>query len=90
MGPADSSRPRLAAGCRLREVDGARLVLFPEGALRVRGTGERILALCDGQRTFAELVALLERDYSASAAGVIRAETARFLEQLHDKRILDY
>ena len=66
------------------------MVLFPEGALRVRGTGERILELCDGERTFAELVAELARDYGASEASTIRADTARFLEQLHEKRIVDY
>ena len=66
------------------------MVLFPEGALRVRGTGERILALCDGERTFAELVGALEREYGAGETRSIRTDTARFLEQLRDKRILDY
>ena len=90
MEPIDSSKPRLAAGCRLRLIEGGRVVLFPEGALRIRGTGERILELCDGERTFAQLVAELERDYTSGDVSAIRSDTAHFLEQLHDKRILDY
>jgi coenzyme PQQ biosynthesis protein PqqD len=74
----------------LQPTEGGYIVLFPEGALRVRGTGERILELCDGERSFAQLVTELARDYSASESATIRADTARFLEQLRDKRILDY
>jgi pyrroloquinoline quinone biosynthesis protein D len=65
-------------------------VLFPEGAIRVQGTGQRILELCDGERTFAELVAELQQEYSEADPAVIRADACRFLEQLHDKRIVDF
>lgn len=65
-------------------------MLFPEGAIRVQGTGRRILELCDGQRTFSELVAQLQAECSQSDPGVIRSDAARFLEQLQTKRIVDY
>jgi hypothetical protein len=40
--------------------------------------------------TFEELVAHLHHQYSLSDDQRIRDDAARFLEQLHDKRIVDY
>jgi len=88
-GLLDSSKPRLAPGCRWGG-EAARVVLFPEGAIRVQGTGQRILELCDGERTFSELIVQLQQEYSEADAIVIRADACRFLEQLHDKRIVDF
>ncbi len=88
-GLLDLSKPRLAPGCRWGGPEAAPVVLFPEGAIRVQGTGQRILELCDGERTFAELVAELQQEYSEADPAVIRADACRFLEQLHDKRILE-
>ena len=89
-GLVDLSKPRLAPGCRWGGPEAAPVVLFPEGAIRVQGTGQRILELCDGERTFAELVAELQQEYSEADPAVIRADACRFLEQLHDKRIVDF
>jgi len=88
--PQDSSKPKLATGCRWGGAESARVVLFPEGAIRVQGTGRRILELCDGERTFSELIVQLQQEYSKADAIVIRADACRFLEQLHDKRIVDF
>jgi len=89
-GPQDSSKPKLAAGCRWGGTEAARVVLFPEGAIRMQGTGQRVLELCDGERTFAEVVAQLQQEYSSTDATVIRADASRFLEQLQEKRIVDF
>ncbi len=89
-GLLDLSKPRLAPGCRWGGPEAAPVVLFPEGAIRVQCTGQRILELCDGERTFAELVAELQQEYSEADPAVIRADACRFLEQLHDKRIVDF
>ncbi|HEX8816313.1 MAG TPA: pyrroloquinoline quinone biosynthesis peptide chaperone PqqD [Terriglobales bacterium] len=88
--PNDSDRPRLAAGCRWGGSAEARVLLVPEGAIRVQGPGEKILQLCDGSRTFAEVLAELEQAFSQGDPAKIRADAARFLEQLHDKRVVDY
>lgn len=88
--PIDSSIPRLATGCRWATRDGVHMVLFPEGAIRVQGTGHRILELCDGNRNFSELVSQLQAEYSQPDSAAIRADASRFLEQLHSKRIVDY
>jgi coenzyme PQQ biosynthesis protein PqqD len=88
--PLEASKPKLALGCRWGGTDAERVVLFPEGAIRVQGTGRLILEMCDGELTFAELVTKLRGQYSMSDVEQIRNDAARFLEQLHDKRIVDY
>ena len=88
--PLDVSKPKLALGCRWGGTEAERVVLFPEGAIRVQGTGRQILELCDGQLTFGELVEQLHRLYSMTEDRQIREDAARFLEQLYNKRIVDY
>lgn len=89
-GPEDSNVPKLAVGCRWGGTEEDRMVLFPEGAVRLQGTGRKIVELCDGNRTFAELVAQLRQEYWQVDATRIRDEAAHFLEQLREKRIVDY
>jgi pyrroloquinoline quinone biosynthesis protein D len=85
------SRPRLAAGCRWAETNTEeRTVLFPEGAIVIRGTGRDILEHCDGQRTFAEIVRELQALYTLTDVQKIRKEAGNFLEQLREKRIVDF
>jgi pyrroloquinoline quinone biosynthesis protein D len=89
--PEDMSRPRLAAGCRWAEANGKeRTVLFPEGAIVIKGTGRDILEHCDGQRTFAQIVAELQALYTLTDVQKIRKEAGNFLEQLREKRIVDF
>jgi len=85
------SRPRLAAGCRWAETSGEeRTVLFPEGAIVLTGTGRDILEHCDGERTFAQIVQELEALYTLTDVEKIRKDAGHFLEQLHEKRIVDF
>ena len=86
----DISKPSLAVGCKWGGTEEAPLVLFPEGAMKVHGTGLAILALCDGQRTFTDIVEELQRQYFGADPQRIRDDATTFLEQLHDKRIVDY
>jgi pyrroloquinoline quinone biosynthesis protein D len=89
--PNDSTQPRLASGCRWGNSGGEdKVLLFPEGALRLQGTGQKIVELCDGRRTFAEIVGVLQTDFNASDPAQIRQDIASFLEQLQRKRIVDY
>ena len=89
MAIADDSKPALASGCRWGGSQEAPVLLFPEGAIRVQGTGRAILELCDGQRTFLEILIELQHLYSAADPETIRADAARFLEQLHEKRVVN-
>jgi pyrroloquinoline quinone biosynthesis protein D len=88
--PSDESQPRLAAGCRWGGTETDRMILFPEGAIKLQGTGRQILERCDGQRTFGELLAELEKEFGTTDPGKIRDDISTFLEQLQKKRIVDY
>jgi pyrroloquinoline quinone biosynthesis protein D len=91
MVPESTSHPRLAAGCRWAEAIGAeRMLLFPEGAIRLQGTGREILERCDGQRSVQQIVEELQTLYSMGDPAQIQAEVAGFLEKLQQKRIVDF
>ena len=86
----DSSIPRLAAGCRWGGTTEAPVVLFPEGAVKVEGTGRIILELCTGQLSVAEIIQKLEQQFILAPKEKIRTDVISFLEQLQNKRIVDY
>ncbi len=88
--PLDSSQPRLAAGCRWGGTEQDRMILFPEGAIKLQGPGRRILERCDGTRTFGEILAELHKEFVSTDPAKIRTDIATFLEQLQKKRIVDY
>ncbi len=88
--PEDSSQPRLAAGCRWGGTEDARVILFPEGAIKLQGTGRQVLERCDGQRSFAQIIAELQAQFGEADPAKIRTDISQFLEQLRHKRIVDY
>lgn len=88
--PSDASQPRLAAGCRWGGTDTERMILYPEGALKLQNTGRDVLERCDGQRTFGEIIAELQKEFAKTDPAKIRADISIFLEQLQKKRIVDY
>ena len=85
-----SVKPRLAAGCRWTDANGEeRTLLFPEGAIVLRGTGRDILERCDGESTVHEIVEALQARYGAGDPVRIAADVTAFLQQLQQKRIVD-
>ena len=89
--PELTSKPRLAAGCRWAEANGPeRLLMFPEGALRLQGTGREILEFCDGRRTVQQIVTELKARYAGGDVNRIEREVSGFLENLQQKRIVDF
>ena len=88
--PEDSSQPRLAAGCRWGGTEEERVILFPEGAIKLQGTGRQVLEHCDGQRTFGQIIHELQTQFADADPDKIRADISQFLEQLRHKRIVDY
>jgi len=62
----EDARPRLAAKARLKwdEVRQKHLLLFPEGVLVLNPTAHEVVALCDGRRTVADLVRVLQERYT--------------------------
>lgn len=88
--PTDASQPRLATGCRWGGTEEDRMILFPEGAMKLMGTGRQVLERCDGQRTFGEILTELQKEFDKADPEKIRADISMFLEQLQRKRIVDY
>ena len=89
-GIESTARPRLAAGCRWAEAEGEeRMLLFPEGAIRLRSTARDILERCDGERTVEDIIEELQLRYGAADPVRIADDVDRFLQQLHQKRIVD-
>lgn len=88
--PEPNSQPRLAPGCRWGTQGEQQVVLFPEGMIRVQGTGQNILELCDGQRTVQDIVATLSERYGTADPVKITEDVSNFLEALRRKRIVDY
>jgi pyrroloquinoline quinone biosynthesis protein D len=88
--PSDTSQPRLAAGCRWGGTEQDRVILFPEGAIKLMATGRQVLERCDGQRTFGEIISGLQKEFGTTDPAKIRGDIGVFLEQLQRKRIVDY
>ena len=88
--PTDTSQPRLATGCRWGGTEENRMILYPEGALKLQNTGRQVLERCDGQRSFGEILTELQKEFDKTDPEKIRADISMFLEQLQKKRIVDY
>lgn len=87
---SNTSQPRLAAGCRWGGTDQDRVILYPEGAIKLQGTGRQVLERCDGVRTFGEIIQELQKEFGKTDPEKIRADISIFLEQLQRRRIVDY
>lgn len=88
--PEDTAKPRLAPGCRWGGTENDRVILFPEGAIKLQGTGLQVLLRCDGERTFGEIITELQAEFSVADPEKVRSDITQFLQQLQNKRIVDY
>jgi pyrroloquinoline quinone biosynthesis protein D len=88
--PLNASQPKFASGCRWGTNGEEQVVLFPEGMIRVQGTGQLILELCDGERTIDQIVSELSNQFNNADSDKIRQDVHAFLESLNEKRIVDY
>lgn len=66
------------------------MLLLPESILRLTGPGPRILELCDGSRTLADVVGALQSEFSDADPELIRREVLAFLTALLERRALDF
>ena len=84
---SDSARPRLASKARLKwdEARQKHLLLFPEGVLVLNPTAHEVVALCDGQRTVADLVQVLHERYKREGDG---SDIKELLGRLVEKSLL--
>jgi pyrroloquinoline quinone biosynthesis protein D len=88
---AGTSQPKLRPGCRLRESAGeSDMLLIPEGALRLAGTGRKIVERCDGQHTLDDIIRELKAEYPSVEPARVETEVTSFLTRLHEKRVIDF
>jgi pyrroloquinoline quinone biosynthesis protein D len=66
------------------------VLLLPESILRLTGPGPRILELCDGSRTLADVIAALQAEFSDADPELIRREVQTFLVALVERRARDF
>jgi pyrroloquinoline quinone biosynthesis protein E len=86
----DSCKPGLAVGVRRRidPITGQLLLVFPEAVVELKGPGPAIISLCDGRRTFGQIVAALAEKYNAPLA-ILREDVARYLHRLRDRILIE-
>ena len=80
-------RPRLGAGFRLQwePAQSAHVLLYPEGMVKLNGSGGEIMKRCDGQRSVGAIVADLEQAYQAQG---LERDVIAFVELAGEKRWL--
>ena len=80
--------PRLRAGLRLQwePAQQCRVLLFPEGMVRLNGSAGEILAGCDGVRDLATLTAELQARFGRED---LAAEVTAFVDLALHKRWLE-
>jgi pyrroloquinoline quinone biosynthesis protein D len=63
-----AARPAVGAGFRLQwePAQGAHVLLYPEGMVRLSRSAAAIMTRCDGERTIAAIVADIEREYATT------------------------
>jgi len=61
-------KPAIAHGMRLQweQAQGAHVLLYPEGMVKLNGSAGAIMSRCDGMRTVSDIVQDLERTFGAS------------------------
>ncbi len=81
--------PRLHPKARLQHdgVRGRDVLLYPEGLVALNPTGAEILALCDGVRSVADVVATLEQRYGSKG---VEHDVTAFLDGLAAKGLVTY
>jgi coenzyme PQQ biosynthesis protein PqqD len=85
-----NSRPKLAAGVRLGDNQGQRVLLMPERALRLLGPSLEIVTLCDGKHSIAQIVTDLQKLYAKADPKKVQEDILGYLQLLQEERALDF
>ena len=82
----ESKVPALARGCRLGK---DQVLLMPEGILKLSASAVRILELCDGKRSIADIVSTMQSTYAPEVHERIRADVHSYLSSLAQKQAVE-
>ena len=66
------------------------VLLLPESMLRLTGPGPRIVELCDGSRTLAQVIDTLQAEFNGADPEMIQREVVAFLASLEERRALNF
>ena len=79
----DGSIPRIAPLYRLQweQAQDAWVLLFPEGMVKLNGSGGEILRRCDDRRSLGTLIAEINRAFDADVGNDVRAFLALATER---------
>jgi pyrroloquinoline quinone biosynthesis protein D len=79
------SVPRIGKGFRLQweEAQGAHVLLYPEGMVKLNGSAGEILTRCDGMKPVNVIVADLEQRFSTNG---LERDVLAFLEMAQTQR----
>ncbi len=83
-----SAKPAIGRGFRLQwePAQGAHVLLYPEGMVKLNGSAGAIMSRCDGQRTVEQIVADLEKTFGVTD---LSADVLAFMSQALEKRWLE-
>ena len=83
-------RPKLASRARVQKdaLTGKPVLLYPEGVLALNPTADAIVAMCDGQNTFEQIVDDLAVRYSVDGSH-ISADVKSYLDRLRARNLLE-
>jgi pyrroloquinoline quinone biosynthesis protein D len=81
----DASRPAIGRGFRLQweDAQGAWVLLYPEGMIKLNASAGEILKRCNGTSTIDEITTDLERAFAAQG---LKADVIAFVTMAHEKR----
>jgi pyrroloquinoline quinone biosynthesis protein D len=88
---AVNSRPRLVKRGRLQidAVTGDPVLLYQEAIMVLNQTGYEILQLCDGTRTFQEILQELGNQYPG-AKSILSVEVLNYLEAIRQRGLIEW
>ena len=83
-----ANRPVVGRGFRLQwePAQGAHVLLYPEGMVKLNGSAGAIMSRCDGQRTLQEIVADLETAFGVQG---LSADVTAFVNMAIEKNWLE-
>lgn len=86
----EQTRPCLAAKARLQidKISGETVLLYPEGVVILNATGEAIVRLCDGSRSFHEILAVLSASYGSSPQQ-LESDVSEYLRMLYQQCLIE-
>jgi pyrroloquinoline quinone biosynthesis protein D len=85
---ATTHRPVVGRGFRLQwePAQGAHVLLYPEGMVKLNGSAGAIMSRCDGRRTLEEIVADLESTFGVQG---LSADVTAFVKMALEKNWLE-